>query len=485
MSKELMIERIEKAQKEIEAKREKIQQGKFRQNYHFMAETGWINDPNGLIYFKGKYHFFYQYNPYSGFWDCMHWGHAVSEDMIHWEYLPLALAPSEVYDDHLKGGCFSGSAIEHDGKLFLIYTGTCNNGNGFEQAQCIAYSEDGIHFEKYEGNPVITAPEGVPTDLFRDPKVWKHDDTYYVVCGASKNGFAQARLYKSTDMFHWEFVNVLAESRGEWGYMWECPDFFTLEGQEVLSVSPQGLTREEFRFQNIYQSGYFILKAGKPEEKAFREWDHGFDFYAPQTMETEDGRRILIGWMQSWDNPMYPDTQRYSGMMTVPRELSMKGGRICQKPVRELENYRSNVIGYDNVCIHEETELKGISGRSIDLQIALKGNEYGKFRIKLAADEKHYSEIIYDKDEKTLTFDRTHSGFKKDTISTRSMYVSDKKDVINLRILVDRFSVEIFVNDGEQVMTSLIYTPVDASGISFASNGNTHLDVTKYDIEVK
>ena len=213
--------------------------------------------------------------------------------------------------------------------------------------------------------------------------------------------------------------------------------------------------------------------------------DYGLDFYAPQTMETEDGRRVVIGWMQSWDNPMYPDTQRYSGMMTIPRELSMKDGRICQMPVRELENYRSNIISYDNVCIHEETELKGIDGRSIDLQMVLKGKEYGKFRIKLAADEKHYSEIIYDRDEKTLTFDRTHSGFKKDTISTRSMYVSDKEDVINLRILVDRFSVEIFVNDGEQVMTSLIYTPVDASGISFASNGTTHLNVTKYDIEVK
>lgn len=200
-------------------------------------------------------------------------------------------------------------------------------------------------------------------------------------------------------------------------------------------------------------------------------------------METEDGRRILIGWMQSWDNPMYPDSQRFSGMMTIPRELSMKGGRICQLPVHELENYRSNVIRYNNVCIHEETELKGISGRSVDLQIALKGNEYGKFRMKLAADERHYSEVIYDRDEKTLTFDRTHSGFKKDAISTRSMYVSEKKDVINLRILVDRFSVEIFVNDGEQVMTSLIYTPVDASGISFASNGKTYLDVTKYDIE--
>ena len=163
----------------------------------------------------------------------------------------------------------------------------------------------------------------------------------------------------------------------------------------------------------------------------------------------------------------------------------MKGGRICQMPVRELEKYCGNVISYDNVCIHDETELEGISGRSINLQIALKGNEYGKFKIKLAADEKHYSEIIYDRDEKTLTFDRTHSGFKKDTISTRSMYVSDKKDVVKLRILVDRFSVEIFVNDGEQVMTSLIYTPADASGIRFSSNGKTHLDVTKYDIEVK
>lgn len=137
-----------------------------RQNYHFMAQTGWINDPNGLIYYKGRYHLFFQYNPYYGFWDYMHWGHAVSEDLVHWEYLPLALAPSESYDDHMRGGCFSGSAIEHDGKLFLMYTGTKNDGNGFEQSQCIAYSEDGIHFEKYEGNPVITAPPNVPKDFF-------------------------------------------------------------------------------------------------------------------------------------------------------------------------------------------------------------------------------------------------------------------------------------------------------------------------------
>ena len=444
MSKELMIERIEKAQKEIEAKREKIQQGKFRQNYHFMAETGWINDPNGLIYFKGKYHFFYQYNPYSGFWDCMHWGHAVSEDMIHWEYLPLALAPSEVYDDHLKGGCFSGSAIEHDGKLFLIYTGTCNNGNGFEQAQCIAYSEDGIHFEKYEGNPVITAPEGVPTDLFRDPKIWKHDDTYYVVCGASKNGFAQARLYKSTDMFHWEFVNVLAESRGEWGYMWECPDFFTLEGQEVLSVSPQGLTREEFRFQNIYQSGYFILKDGKPEEKAFREWDHGFDFYAPQTFQDGKGRRILIGWMgmpdadEEYVNPT-AESEGWQHCLTVPREVTYKNGMLYQYPVEELNGLRKAGVSVSGSSA--EIPVNG----PFDLDVQVKG-EQGK----VSLGENLFLE--YQDGDVILTLSEKAGAGRK----VRKAHVPSGV-IESIRVLADTTAVEIYVNGGEVVFSSRYY----------------------------
>ena len=449
MSKELMIERIEKAQKEIEAKRETVQQGKFRQDYHFMAETGWINDPNGLIYFKGKYHFFYQYNPYSGFWDCMHWGHAVSEDMIHWEYLPLALAPSEVYDDHLKGGCFSGSAIEHDGKLFLIYTGTCNNGNGFEQAQCIAYSEDGIHFEKYEGNPVITAPEGVPTDLFRDPKVWKHDDTYYVVCGASKNGFAQARLYKSTDMFHWEFVNVLAESRGEWGYMWECPDYFELDGEKILSVSPQGLTREEFRFQNIYQSGYFILKEdGSVDVKDFREWDMGFDFYAPQTFTDVQGRRILIGWMGMPDaDEEYVNKTIEEGWqhcLTVPRELKLKDGKILQYPVKELENLRKEktVLNDENSAVELRVEVN--EGFDLVLEeIALTGSS---FQISMGG------QMLFRYENGTAEI-----GFPGVTGAGRKVRKAQINDLRNIRFLVDTSAAEIYLNDGETVFSTRYY----------------------------
>lgn len=203
MSKELLEQNIAKAQLETDRKKDIVKKGKMRQRYHFMPQTGWLNDPNGLIYFRGKYHFFFQWNPYSGFWDSMHWGHAVSDDMLHWEYLPLALAPSETYDDYPKGGCFSGSAIEYDGKLFLMYTGTANTGKGVEQTQCIAYSEDGIHFEKYAGNPVITAPEGISVDCFRDSKVWRHEDTFYMVCGASRNKRGLALLYKSEDMLHW------------------------------------------------------------------------------------------------------------------------------------------------------------------------------------------------------------------------------------------------------------------------------------------
>ena len=137
-----MQNKIKQAEKEISKKKDDVQAGRMRQHYHFMPQTGWLNDPNGLIYYKGKYHFFYQYNPYYGFWDYMHWGHAMSEDLLHWEYLPLALAPSEVYDDYMRGGCFSGSAIEHEGKLWLMYTGVANHGNGNVQTQCIAYSED-------------------------------------------------------------------------------------------------------------------------------------------------------------------------------------------------------------------------------------------------------------------------------------------------------------------------------------------------------
>lgn len=345
MGKDFMQKNIHRAQAETDRKKEEVSRGRMRQEYHFMPQAGWMNDPNGLIFFRGKYHFFYQYNPYGAFWDCMYWGHAVSEDLLHWEYLPPALAPSEFYDDYPKGGCFSGSAIVCDDKLFLMYTGTANNGNGVEQTQCIAYSEDGVYFEKYEGNPVLRAPEGIKADCFRDPKVWKHEDTYYMVCGASREDRGLALLYKSEDMLHWSFFNVLAESRGEWGFMWECPDFFQIGDQYVLTFSPMGSGDHT----SVYLMGDFDYKTGKFDCRISKEIDWGLDYYAPQSFETPDGRRIMVAWANEWEwMPLWKDwgpsyKEGWCGFFNLPREVRIKqDGTLQFIPVKELKELRTD-----------------------------------------------------------------------------------------------------------------------------------------------
>lgn len=484
-----MLKEARKYEREESVKIEKEN----RPVFHFSNPIGWMNDPNGFSEYKGEHHLFFQYYPYATHWDSMHWGHAKSEDFIRWEYLPAALAPDCDYDSL---GVFSGSAVEDKGQQILVYTGVkeslLDNGEKcIRQNQCIAVG-DGINYKKLDNNPIVTAdmlPEGSSMEDFRDPKIWKEDGRYYMVAGSrSSDGSGQIALFYADELDSWKYADILDRSENKYGKMWECPDFYPLDGKQVLMISPQEMDAQGLEFHNGNNTAFLIGTYDKEKMQFSREKiqsvDYGLDFYAPQTMQTEDGRRIMIGWMQSWDNPMYPDTQRWSGMMTIPRELFIRDGRICQRPVGELDKFRQKPVTHKDICVQKETELEGIEGRSIDLELILKGNEYGKFKIKLAADERFYSEIIYDREDGILTFDRTHSGFKRDTISTRSMQAESMNEELRLRILVDRYSVEIFVNDGERVMTSLIYTPVNASKISFASNGRAYIDVTKYGIEV-
>ena len=423
-----------------------------RQHYHFMAQTGWINDPNGLIYYKGKYHFFYQYNPYYGFWDYMHWGHAISDDMLHWEYLPLALAPSEFYDDHFRGGCFSGSAIEHDGKLFLMFTGTTNNGKGFEQTQCIAYSEDGIHFEKYEGNPVLTAPDGIPTYQFRDPKVWKHDDTYYMVCGASRDNKAQALLYRSKDMLHWEFFNVLAESRGEWGYMWECPDFYPMGDRYVLMFSPMGAGERTV----VYLVGDFDYETGKFNYHINGEIDWGFDYYAPQSFLTPDGRRIIVGWANAWDwMPFWKDwgptyKEGWCGSYNIPREVRMKeDGTLQFIPIKEIESLRLDAWNQETMIVSEKkTDIKAGDGISFEwkMQINLEKTNADQLEIGLRCGEGKKTICIFDFKNAQMSVNRNGADGWSKGISKSVMYLKDRKE-LDVHILSDQSSIEIFTDD--------------------------------------
>ena len=476
MSKELMKQNIEKAQREIDSKKDIVKKGKMRQRYHFMAQTGWLNDPNGLIYFRGKYHFFFQHNPYNGFWDSMHWGHAVSDDMLHWEYLPLALAPSETYDNHLRGGCFSGSAIEHDGKLYLMFTGATNEGKGNEQTQCIAYSEDGIHFEKYAGNPVLIAPEGVPTDCFRDPKVWKHEDTYYMVCGASRDNKGQALLYRSKDMIHWTYFNVLAESRGEWGYMWECPDFYPMGDKYVLTFSPMGAGEHT----SVYLVGDFDYLTGKFCCHVSGEIDWGLDYYAPQSFLAPDGRRIIVGWSNEWEwmplwknwGPTYKEG--WCGFFNIPREVRMrKDGTLQFLPIREVETIRENPKRIAELAVSEEyTELEAGDGVCFELKlkIDLQRTNADELELDLRCGAERRTICLFHFKKGEMRVDRNAADGWSKGVSRSVLYLQGKKE-LDVHILSDQSSLEIFTDQYQNNHSNNIFAKASQNQLRVRARG--------------
>ncbi len=466
--------------------------------FHVTGGIGWINDPNGFAPFNGEYHLFYQYYPYDTKWGPMHWGHAKTKDFIHWEQLPAALAPDTDCD---KDGVWSGGAVETpDGKHLLMYTGQrcVRRANGKVEAyqtQCIAIG-DGVNYEKYEGNPVITGdqlPEGGSVHDFRDPHIWREDGMYYVVLGnrtADKSG--SILLYKSEDAIHWEFVNKVASCHNQYGKMWECPDLFELDGKHVLLTSPQEMKSVGLEF---HPGNANIAIIGDLDETQHmlrdnvQAVDYGLDFYAMQTLKTYDGRRVMIAWMQNWETSgSRPGDLRFMGQMTLPRELSIRNGRLCQNPVREIENFRTQKISYKNVMMTGDTSLQGISGRFIDMTVTIRpGNEasmYRWFKINLARDGEHMTSIRFKPSTSILRIDRTQSGLPCDIVNVREFPVCVKNGELKLRIIMDRYSVEVFVNDGEQAASNVIYTPLDAKSINFSCDGTVLVDVEKYDLEV-
>lgn len=455
-----------------------VEKNHWRLHYHISAPAYWINDPNGFCFYKGEYHLFYQHHPYSPEWGPMHWGHVKSKDLALWEHLPIALAPSEDYD---RDGCFSGSGIEKDGKLFLMYTGNVWMGDNHEtdlkQVQCLAVSEDGIHFEKIHQNPVIhSAPEGdIHPYHFRDPKVWKHNDYYYCVLGSrTKDHIGQILLYRSTDLLDWEFLNVAAKGDRNLGYMWECPDIFHLDGYDVLMMSPQGMSPKEHLYHNIHQSGYMLgeldYESGRLHHGDFHLLDFGFDVYAPQTMLDPQGRRIMIAWMAMWESHMPEQNYKWAGAMTIPRELTIKNGKIISRPVKELEKLRESPRTFQNIKVKGEADFSNVNGDSLELKLVINPKDATVFGIKLrvSEDDTEGTVLSYNKETGMFVFNREKSGAGPGGV--REVPVKLIEGQLHLQIFVDSSSLEVFINNGEKVMTGRIYPKENSKGIQFFSD---------------
>ena len=459
--------------------------------FHFTPDIGWLNDPNGFSVYRGEYHLFYQYHPFSSMWGPMHWGHAKTRDFLSWDRLGAALAPDSDYD---LDGCWSGSAAEmDDGRQLLLYTGrrTREDGNTY-QTQCLAVG-DGRDYEKYAGNPVLTGadlPEGCSPYDFREPKLWREADGSFraVAVAMAEDGDGAALLFSSPDGFAWRFERVLDRSRNEYGTMWECPDFFPLDGKQALLVSPMAVQPREPDFHGGFGAIALLgqYSGGAFTRETVQTLDHGPDFYAAQTLETPDGRRILIAWMQNWDSAkVQPDERLCYAGFTVPRELSIRDGRLIQKPVRELDGWHGEPVVCQDVEIAGETALDGVRGRVLDLSVAVRPTaENRRFRISIASDGTRRTTLDYFPERGMVRVERDRDGAPAGVDHAREFAVQPKDGALRLRLVLDRRSLELFVNGGEQAATFLLYTPESAEGILFeAEGGPVRADVTLWPVK--
>ena len=417
----------------------------YRLTHHLMPPCGWLNDPNGLSWYQGRYHVFFQYSPFEVKGGLKFWGHYSSEDLINWTYEGVSLYPDSPADCH---GVYSGSALAEEETLHLFYTGNVKLDGDYDyinNGRCAntlhVESKDGIEFGIKENViPCTQYPEDYTCHI-RDPKVWKEGDRYRMVLGGRrKDDHGAVLLYSSRDLKQWNLDGELTTEE-KFGYMWECPDMFELSGNEILSVSPQGVEREEYRYQNIYLSGYFILRDGKVFKEDFREWDMGFDFYAPQTFVDKKGRRILIGWMGMPDaEEEYVNNTLEEGWqhcLTVPRELKYCNGKVYQYPVEELMNLRR---WKKKLCdADRETETDG----AFDLELQV---QKGPAKVVLA----DIFKLEYRDGILVLEMDQQAGAGRR----TRKACIEELRSI---RILADTSAAEIYVNEGDAVFSVRFY----------------------------
>ena len=452
----------------------------FRPAYHISPKSGLLNDPNGLIQFNNQYHVFYQWNPFACDHSQKFWGHYISDDLVHWHEVAPALAPDAPYD---ANGCYSGSAFIYNNELYLFYTGNLKYGADQQyrtSSQCLAKSKNGVDFEKV-GIVIDGQPDGY-TAHFRDPKIWQSGSIFFAVIGGqTKELQGQVLLYRSENLTEWQFLAAIAGSGitpfTDFGYMWECPDLFQLNSHWVMLASPQGLAPEGMKYQNIYQSGYLLgelsIEHAHFSTRHFEELDRGFEFYAPQTFSDNQGRRIMLAWMGLPEENQQPTVEyNWLHQMTLPRELTVHNNKLYQNPVAELMALRQSHIAHQNVVFNGMLSFEGIGGDCYELR-AVFVNLQASLSLKLRSNGlDQYTLLHIDPLQKIITLDRNHAGSGDGGI--RQCQIDDVQS-LELVIYMDKSSLEIFINQGEEVFSARIFPATTSTGVYFESHAPCHL----------
>ncbi len=525
----------------------------YRPVYHASVPSGWSNDPNGTIFFNGKAHLFFQHYPHKPEWGTMHWGHFVTEDFVRWTVLPVALVPDRDYE--ALCGCCSGSAIEKDGKLYLLYTAAQPE----LQRQCLAVSEDGgITFHKEETNPILTADmldDEVSELDFRDPRLFEKNGTYYFIAGArvlsareieevragrgkqsgaaragfgsigpsarradmplrspsagdvsggdvQRAGYGNLILCRSRDLYRWEYVGHLLRPQPEFdgafytlNGVYECPDYLELDGAELLLSSPQNLPQMGNLYQNVHSALYMLgrldLETGRFAAQTIGEVDSGFDFYAAQTLRMPDGRAVLIAWKEMWDRNYPTQKENWAGTYSFPRELRVENGRLIQKPVRELDAFCKSRVFCPALRVSGGAVCpEGFRGSVIRLRFTLKPGTARRAGVRVFAGKTHETVVCYDREAGTVEIDRSRSGLpfrgREENVDVRRCGVGSLSS-IDLELLLDVSSLEVFIDGGKHVMTANVYPDPEDSGVRFFAEGGTaeFLEIEQYDVIVQ
>jgi beta-fructofuranosidase len=460
------------------ADRDLLADDPYRPRYHFLPPSNWMNDPNGLIQWRGQYHLFYQYNPHAPAWGSIHWGHAISDDLVHWRDLPMALAPTPGTVD--QDGVFSGCAFDDDGVPTVLYTGVRMQADGSRtELPCLATSTDDdlVTWDKYRGNPVIASPPpGLDVLGFRDHGVWREDGIWYQVIGSGIRGVGgTVFLYRSPDLVHWEYVHPLCVGdRNETGDIWECPDLFRLGEAHVLMVSPIPL-RKTLYFVGEYTDHRFI-----PERQGVV--DDGGYFYAPQSFTDDHGRRIMFGWLWEGRDQSAQRAAGWAGVMSLPRVLLPRSdGVLGVQPAPELRSLRGRHTGLEHSTVSPTSAAPvEVQGAALEIMAEFLPSQAASFGLKVrcSPDGSEQTLIAYDPDSEWLWIDREHSSL--DTAVQREPHGTRVKladgENLALQIFVDHSVVEVYAN-AKACLTSRIYpSRADSVGVElFARGGPAYL----------